>query len=287
MKSTGRPIFTSTIITMLQYDFMRTAFLAAGIVAVVAGAVGYFLVLRGQTFAGHALAHVGFTGATGAVLVGAPPLAGLVILTVAAGICVGLFADKLANRDVAIGIVLAFSLGLGLLFLHFFPSFATQATSLLFGNILAVTSRTVWILYALGLACLATLAVISRPLLFVSLQPELAIAKGVNSRLLSVTFMAVVALAIAECTQIVGVLLVFALMVGPAASAQRLTTGVVSGIILSAGIALVEAWAGLTLAYYSDWPASFWITALSTAIYLLAVSVSGSYWRNRMLVAKP
>ena len=99
--------------------------------------------------------------------------------------------------------------------------------------------------------------------------------------------MAVVALAIAECTQIVGVLLVFALMVGPAASAQRLTTGVVSGIILSAGIALVEAWAGLTLAYYSDWPASFWITALSTAIYLLAVSVSGSYWRNRMLVAKP
>ena len=287
MKSTGRPIFTSTIITMLQYDFMRTAFLAAGIVAVVAGAVGYFLVLRGQTFAGHALAHVGFTGATGAVLVGAPPLAGLVILTVAAGICVGLFADKLANRDVAIGIVLAFSLGLGLLFLHFFTSFATQATSLLFGNILAVTSRTVWILYALGLACLATLAVISRPLLFVSLQPELAIAKGVNSRLLSVTFMAVVALAIAECTQIVGVLLVFALMVGPAASAQRLTTGVVSGIILSAGIALVEAWAGLTLSYYSDWPASFWITALSTAIYLLAVSVSGSYWRNRMLVAKP
>ena len=285
MRSTGKPIFTRTIITMLQYDFMRTAFLAAGIVAVVAGAVGYFLVLRGQTFAGHALAHVGFTGATGAVLVGAPPLAGLVLLTVAAGICVGLFADKLANRDVAIGIVLAFSLGLGLLFLHFFTSFATQATSLLFGNILAVTSRTVWILYALGLACLATLAVISRPLLFVSLQPELAIAKGVNARLLSVAFMAVVALAIAECTQIVGVLLVFALMVGPAASAQRLTTGVVSGIILSASIALVEAWVGLTLAYYTDWPASFWITALSTAIYLLAVSASGSNWRNRMMLA--
>ena len=116
---------------MFEYDFMRMAFAAAACVAVVAGPVGYFLVLRGQTFAGHALAHVGFAGATGAVLLGLSPMAGLMALTLAAGLGMGLVGEKLANRDVAIGLVLAASLGLGLLFLHFFTSFATQASALL------------------------------------------------------------------------------------------------------------------------------------------------------------
>ena len=255
---------------MLDYDFMRTAFMAATIVAVVAGLVGYFVVLRGQTFAGHALAHVGFTGATGAVLIGISPLAGLVLLTVAAGVGMGFLGDRLAQRDVAIGIVLALSLGLGLLFLHFFTSFATQATALLFGNVLAVDLATVWILLGLGALSLSALALISRPLLFVSLQPELAAAKGVQSRLYSIVFLAIVALATAECAQIVGVLLVFALMVGPAATAQRLTTGILSGLAVSALFALAEAWLGITLAFYTDWPSSFWIAALSALAYCLA-----------------
>src|SRR5438270_2810603 len=193
MRSNATPIATST--TMLQYDFMRTAFAAATIVAIVAGLVGYFLVLRGQTFAGHALAHVGFTGATGAVLIGVSPLAGLVLLTVAAGLGMGFLGERLAQRDVAIGIVLALSLGFGLLFLHFFTAFATQATALLFGNVLAVDETTVWILLILGAICLGTLAIISRPLLFVSLHPELAAAKGVRGRLFSILFLAIVALA--------------------------------------------------------------------------------------------
>src|SRR6202163_268363 len=117
---------------------MRTAFVASGIVAGFAGVVGVFLVLRGQTFAGHALAHVGFTGATGAVLVGVAPLWGLTMMTVAAGIGMGMLGERLAQRDVAIGIVLALSLGFGLLFLHFFTAYASQATALLFGNVLAV-----------------------------------------------------------------------------------------------------------------------------------------------------
>ncbi len=265
---------------MLEYDFMRTAFAAATIVAVVAGLVGYFLVLRGQTFAGHALAHVGFTGATGAVLIGVSPLAGLVLLTVAAGIGMGFLGERLAQRDVAIGIVLAFSLGLGLLFLHFFTAFATQATALLFGNVLAVDVATVWVLLGLGAISLGTLAVISRPLLFVSLQPELAAAKGVNGRLYSIVFLAIVALATAECAQIVGVLLVFALMVGPAAAAQRLTSNLASGLLLAVGLALAEAWLGLTLAFYTDWPSSFWISALSALGYLLA-SLTASRWPGR------
>ncbi len=256
---------------MLHYDFMRTAFAAAGIVALVAGPIGYFLVLRGQTFAGHALAHVGFTGATGAILFGLSPLAGLVLLTVAAGIGMGFLGERLAQRDVAIGIVLALALGLGLLFLHYFTAFATQATALLFGNVLAVDIDTVWTLFILGAVSLAVLAVISRPLLFASVQPELAVAKGVPVRALSVIFLAIVALATAECAQIVGVLLVFALMVGPAATAQRLTKNIASGVGLAVVLALAEAWLGITLAFYTDWPTSFWIAALSAAGYFLAI----------------
>jgi zinc/manganese transport system permease protein len=253
--------------TMLEYDFMQNAFAAATIVAIVSGLVGYFLVLRGQAFAGHALAHVGFTGASGAVLIGVAPLWGMVTLTVAAGIGMGAMGERLGGRDVAIGIVLALSLGLGLLFLHFFTAYATQATALLFGNVLAVDVGTVRTLLWLGVVSVGILAVISRPLLFASLMPELAEAKGVSLRLYSMLFLAIVALAVAECVQIVGALLVFALMVGPAAAAQRLTTRIGNGLLLSAGLALLEAWTGIALAFYTDWPASFWITALSAGAY--------------------
>ena len=252
---------------MLEYEFMQNAFAAATIVAVVSGLVGYFLVLRGQAFAGHALAHVGFTGASGAVLIGVAPLWGMVALTMTAGIGMGAMGERLAGRDVAIGIVLALSLGLGLLFLHFFTAYATQATALLFGNVLAVDIGTVRTLLWLGVVSVGILAVISRPLLFASLLPELAEAKGVSLRLYSVLFLAIVALAVAECVQIVGALLVFALMVGPAAAAQRLTTRIGSGLLLSACLALLEAWTGITLAFYTDWPVSFWITALSAGAY--------------------
>jgi zinc/manganese transport system permease protein len=266
---------TTTASIMFTYDFMQNAFAAAGIVAVVCGLVGFFLVLRAQTFAGHALSHVGFAGATGAVLLGVAPLWGLVVLTLLAGIGMGMLGERLHQRDVAIGIVLAMSLGLGLLFLHFFTAYATQATALLFGNILGVDAATVWTLLLLGMAAAAALAAISRPLLFASLQPELAEAKGVSLRLLSVLFLGIVALAVAQCAQIVGVLLVFALMVGPAAAAQRLTTRFWCGIALSVALALAEAWFALMLAYVTDWPTSFWITALSGCVYLAAVLMNG------------
>jgi zinc/manganese transport system permease protein len=260
---------------MFTYDFMQNAFAAAGIVSVVSGLIGFFLVLRAQTFAGHALSHVGFAGATGAILIGTSPLWGLIALTLIAGIGMGLLGERLYQRDVAIGIVLAMSLGLGLLFLNFFTAYATQATALLFGNILGVDTATVWALSVLGILAIAALAAIARPLLFASLQPELAEAKGVSLRLVSVLFLAIVALGVAECAQIVGVLLVFALMVGPAAAAQRLTTRFWQGIGLSVALALGEAWLGLVLAYETDWPTSFWITTLSGGVYLLAVLASG------------
>lgn len=255
---------------VFSYDFMVNAFAACGLVAVVAGLAGYLLVLRGQTFAGHALGHVGFTGATGAVLVGIAPLWGLLVVTVGAGVLMGTFGENLAGRDVAVGIVLAAALGIGLLFLHFFTSGATQATSILFGNVLGIDRPTVWTLAGLSAVSLAALAAIARPVLFATLQPEVAQARGVGLRTVSVLFLAIVAVVTAECVQIVGVLLVFALMVGPAAAAQRLTPRLLPGLGLAALLALAEAWGGLALAYYTDWPASFWIVALSTIVFALS-----------------
>lgn len=256
---------------MLEYSFMVNAFIASGIVGVVAGVVGYFLVLRGQTFAGHALSHVGFTGATGAVLLGIPPLWGIVGFTLVAGVGMGSLGEKLSGRDVAIGMILALSLGFGLLFVHFFTAYAGQVTALLFGNVLGVDHTTLLELSALGAFSLLGLAAISRPLIFASLQPELAEAKGLSLRLVSMLFLAIVALAVALATQIVGVLLIFTLMVGPAAAAQNFTSRLSSGILLAALLAVLEAWIGITLAFYTDWPSSFWITACGALAYLCSL----------------
>jgi zinc/manganese transport system permease protein len=275
-------IITATITAMLEYDFMRNAFAAAGVAAVVSGLVGYFLVLRGQTFAGHALGHIGFAGATGAVLIGVAPVWGLVGFTVAAGIGMGLMGERISGRDVAIGVVLALALGFGLLFLHYYTAFAAQATALLFGNVLAVDQDMIVTLIALGTVTLAALAAIMRPLIFASLQPELAEAKGVPVRFVSTAFLAIVALAVAESAQIVGILLVFALMVGPPATAQRLVSGLWSGMALSAALALIEAWLGISIAYYTDWPVSFCIALLSALGYFL----TRGNWLLRLRAAK-
>jgi zinc/manganese transport system permease protein len=256
---------------MFEYDFMRTAFMASGIVAVLAGFVGFFLVLRGQTFAGHALSHVGFTGATGAVLFGLSPLAGLVGFTLIAGFAMGFFGERLSQRDVAIGMILSLALGLGLLFLHFYTSYASQAAALLFGNVLGVDDKALIALAILAALSLVALAFLSRPLIFASLQSELAEARGVPIRFVSTAFLMIVAVAVSECAQIVGVLLVFTLMVGPAAAALAFTRRLAAAIALAVVLALAEAWGGLTLAFYSDWPVSFWITALSGLVYFTSL----------------
>jgi zinc/manganese transport system permease protein len=174
---------------------------------------------------------------------------------------------------VAIGMMLSLALGLGLLFLHFYTSAATQATALLFGNVLGVDDSALLSLVVLAVVSLAALAVIVRPLIFASLQSELAEARGVPLRFVSAAFLAIVAIAVAECAQIVGVLLVFTLMVGPAAAAQNLSRRLKGALALAAGLALVEAWGGLTLAFYTDWPTSFWITALSGLVYFASLVV--------------
>jgi zinc/manganese transport system permease protein len=260
---------------MLEYDFVINAFAAAGIVAIVSALVGYFMVMRGQTFAGHALSHVGFAGATGAALIGIAPLWGLVGFTLAAGIGMGFLGARISGRDVAIGVVLALALGFGLLFLHYHTSFATQATAILFGNVFAVDRRTVATLASLGAVTLIALGAIMRPLIFASLQPELAEARGVPLRTLSMAFLAIVGLAVSECAQIVGVLLVFTLMVGPPAAAPLVTTRLWSGLLLAVLLAAASAWCGIVIAWHTDWPVSFCIAALSTISYFSSLALGG------------
>ena len=269
------------IATMLEYEFMRTAFIAGGLAAIIAGSVGFFLVLRNLTFAGHALSHVGFAGATGSVLMGLSPLWGLLALTLVAGIAMGLLGDRLRGRDVAIGIILSLALGFGVLFLYFYSSHATQATAILFGNVLAVSPDMVWALLALTAVSLCALAALSRPLLFATLAPELAEAKGVSLRLVSALFLAIVAVAVAEAAQVVGVLLVFALMVGPAATSLRLTSRVGWGVGLAVLLALAETWLAIALAYLTDWPTTFWLVLLSCCAYFLSLLVRPGRSRSR------
>lgn len=263
---------------MLEYDFMRTAFLAAFLVAVVCGPVGWFLVLRGQTFASHALSHVGFAGATGALLIGLSPLTGLTAGALGAGVLMGLAGDRVAGRDVMIGLVLSVAMGAGALFLHFLTHSASAATALLFGDILGISSSMLGWLAILSGGCLLALGGMARPLLFASLQPELAEAKGVRTALLDVLFLALVAIATAECAQITGVLLVFTLMVAPAAAILRLGLPPFVGLLAAAGLAVVEAWGGLMLSWHTDYPTSFWIAVLGGVGFLLAGLVAS--WLN-------
>ncbi len=260
------------ISTMLDYDFMRAAFAAGSVVAIVAGTVGFFLVLRNLTFAGHALSHVGFAGATGAILVGINPLWGLLAFTVTAAVAMGLLGERLRGRDVAVGIILALAMGFGVLFLRLYTTYASQATAILFGNVLGVSFDTLWSLIGMAVVSLAALGVISRPLVFSTLEPELAEAKGVSLRMISILFLVIVAVAVAEAVQVVGVLLVFALLVGPAAASLRLTTRLGWGVALAALLALLETWLGIAMAYVTDWPTSFWIVLLSCVVYFLSLA---------------
>lgn len=261
------------ITIMLHYEFMQIAFLAAFLVAMVCGPVGWFLVLRGQTFASHALSHVGFAGATGALLLGLSPLTGMAGGTLAGGLLMGLAGERIAGRDVVIGLVLSLALGLGALFLHFFTHAAGASAALLFGDIFGVSWSVLTWLAALSMLSLAVLGFLSRPLLFATLQPELAEARGVNLRVMGILFLMLVAITTAECAQVTGILLVFTLMVAPAAAVLRFGLPPFAGLLCSALLAVTEAWAGLVLSWYTNAPVSFWIALMGGVFFVTAETV--------------
>ncbi len=255
---------------IFSYDFMRNAFMAGTIAAILAGIVGYFVVIRHLAFAGHALGHIGFAGATGAVLIGMMPILGQLCLTVLAAAGMGLFGERINKSDIAIGVMLAFSLGLGTLFLHFYTAYAGQATAILFGDLLGVSQQAIKLIIILTVLSIIALSIIARPLLFTSLEPELAEAKGISLPLIAVFNLIIIAVAVTIASQVVGVLLVFTLLIGPAAIAQQWTREFWSGLILSTIIAIITVWLGIILAWLTDWPISFWISAIIFAAYILS-----------------
>ena len=255
--------------SMWQYDFVQHAFEAGTIIAIVAGVIGYFIVLRQSSFAAHALSHIGFAGAAGAVLIGLAPLIGLLAFTTGGAVAMAILGPRAANRDVHIGTVLAFMLGLGVLFISLYPGYATEAYSILFGEIVGISRSNVLITLAAALVLLGVLTLIYRPLLLSSLDEEMAEARGLPVRRLGAAFMVLVAIATSIAVQIVGVLLIFALMVTPAATAQRIARRPAHGILISVLIALLATWFSLFVSFYVAWTrVSFLITTVTFAVYI-------------------
>lgn len=254
---------------MWQYDFMRHAFAAGTVVALVGGLVGYFVVLRRLSFAAHALSHIGFAGAAGAVLLGFNPILGLLAFTTGGGISMAALGRRAVSRDVQIGTVLAFMLGLGVLFISLYKGYATEAYSLLFGEILGISATDVLVTVLAGVGVLLVMALIYRRLLFSSLDEDVAEAKGISIIGMNVIFMVLLALATSIAVQVVGVLLIFALMVTPAAIAERLSKRPIHGLVIAVIVALFTTWSGLFISFYVPYPVSFFITSSAFGLYLL------------------
>jgi zinc/manganese transport system permease protein len=251
-----------------SYEFMRNAVEAGTIIAILAGILGYFVVLRRSSFASHALGHTGFSGAAAAVLVGAQPVYGLLIFTIATASGMAVLGNRASSRDVEIGTVLAFALGLGLLFLSLYHGYAQEAYSILFGEVLGISSAGVAFTFWSSLGVLVVLALIYRPLLFASLDEDVAEAKGLPLVLLNLAFLVLLAVAISFAVQIIGVLLIFALMVTPAAIAVRVTSRALWAVVVSVVVAVTAVWAGLFVALWTNYPASFFIVGIVFVEYV-------------------
>jgi zinc/manganese transport system permease protein len=265
---------------MLQYGFMRQALLAGAILSLVTGLVGYFVVLRHQAFAGESLSDVAFTGSLGGAALGINPLGSLLAATIGVAVAMGGFGERLRGRDVAIGTVLAWVLGLGVFFLSLFTTHVSgtgtgfSGVTVLFGNILGISAdQTRTIALISGLAILVLLLIV-RPLLFASLDPDVAAAQGVPVRLLGLGFMVLLAVTVSEATLAVGALLVFALLLLPAAIAHQVTSRPFIALALAAGLAVVMTWLGITIGFYTGYPSSVCISLLAFVSYVVVVGSS-------------
>jgi zinc/manganese transport system permease protein len=254
---------------MWKFEFMQHAFETGTLIAVIAGITGYFVVLRRSAFTAHAFSEIGFAGAAGAVLWGISPIFGLLLGSTLGAVAIAALGRRATNRDTQIGIVLAFALGLGLLFIRLYTGYATEAYYILFGEILGISTNAVLLTLVASVFILAAVGVLYRPLLFASLDEEVAEAKGMPMLVIGTAFLLVVAVAVSFAVQVTGVLLIFSLMVTPAATAQYLSRRPQRAMMISVGIALIATWAGLFVAYYTPYPVSFFITAIVFSLYLL------------------
>jgi zinc/manganese transport system permease protein len=266
---------------ILEYPFIQNALLTGAIIAVIAAVTGYFLVARGLTFAGHALPNVGFAGAAGAVLLGLNPVFGLFVFTIGAAVGIGLLGSEARERDTSIGVIMTLALGLGFLFISLYAGNAQQVYAFLFGQIVGITTQDMVITLGVGAFTLLCMMALYRPLLFSSFDPQVAEARGLPVRALSMIFLALVAITVSLAVQIVGALFVFTLLVGPAATAVRIARSPLRAIVLAIALGVLYTTVGIYLAGESlYWPVSFFIAAISFGVYLLVRFLSPG-WRRR------
>ena len=267
--------FQSNWWDVLQSDFMRNALIGGAIVAVAAGLLGYFVVVRQHAFAAHALAHIGFPGATGAVLIGVPVTLGLAVFTLGGALAIGLLGKRIADREVSTGTILAFATGLGVLFNSLATKNANTVTNVLFGNLLAISTDELVTFGLISTGIVVALAVIARPLTYASVNEQVAEAKGLPVRALGVAFLVLLALVITMAVQVVGTLLLFALVVTPSATALRLTARPSMVALVGVAIGLFGVVGGLVLSTMFNLPPSFFVVSLVFVIWLATLAATG------------
>lgn len=276
---------------LLTYAFMVNAIEAGTVVAVVAAVAGWFMVLRRQSFTGHTVAVLGFPGAAGALVVGVPVALGFFAFALAGALVIAAVGARgrpgPRTESAVTGTVQATALALGYWFSTLYGGFSGGASALLFGSFLGITAGQVRALTGVAVVVLAVLALVGRPLLFASVDPAVAVARRVPVRALSFVFLLVLALTAAAAAQITGALLVFALLVVPAATAQLLTARPVAGLVLAVAIGVGVTWTALVLAYYVPYPIGFFLT--STAFTAYVAAWLGRRWRHgaRAVVVEP
>ena len=277
---------------LLHYHFMQNAYLAGTLVALTAGIIGYFMVLRSQSFAGHSLANVGFAGATGAVLFGFPSVVGLFLAGVLAAVGIQTLNEASGDSrqsDIAVGAVFTASLALGFLFIFLATTeYAANVYNVLFGNVLSINDGDVSIIAWSTLVLVGAFVLIARPLFFASVDPDVAAARGVPVRALGFGYLVLLALTVAMAVQVVGVLLIFALLVTPAATAQYITTRPALAAAVAVALALIFTWLGLAVGYFTPYPVGFFITSFAFGTYVLVRG--GRFirtWLKRRHLASP
>jgi zinc/manganese transport system permease protein len=265
-------------------DAVHVALVVGAAVAIVTGVVGVFTVMRGQSFAGEALGDIGTTGGSAAALVGAGPLAGFVAVDVLAAAAMELVGvQRVRGRDLATGIVLGAAIGLAALFLYLDTTNGSNGSTvtILFGSIFAISTATIPAVVSLALLSVVLIVALYRPLLLATVSPEMAAARGIPVRAVGALYLLALALATALAAITIGTILSTALLIGPAATALRLTRRPWRAMLAAAGLGLAAVWVGIVLAYDSytwpphehGWPVSFFVVALVFATYL----ASGAY----------
>jgi zinc/manganese transport system permease protein len=257
-------------------DFMVNAWEAATIVAVVAGVVGFFTVLRGAAFAAHSLPNGAFAGAAGAILIGANTLVGLGVFSLAgAGMIAGL--GRRARSDVATALTIVLMLALGDLFLSRTDEYASEVYSLLFGEVLGVSTSKLVPTASMAVLCIVAVAVLYRPLMLSSVAPEVAEARGINTRMMDLAFLVVLALVTTMAVPVVGSLLIFSLLIGPPAAARSFTNRPVVAIGLSVVFALITVWCSIAISYQTNLPIGFFVGTISALAYTVARAWAGRH----------